>query len=290
MPQAGRPMSRKTLRPELSDFENDKRSTQTLPWRSPQAVISGETMTMQPATDAVSNPILVAEDIKVRYSGLPVLHGISIEVAPGETVCVVGANGAGKSTLLRAIMGTQRAYEGTIRFMGQAIHRLPTEAIVKRGIVYVPEEKMLFGPLTVEENLKLGAYCLNDPVRVQENLTHVFDLFPRLQERRRQAASTLSGGEQQMVAIGRGLMSNPKVLMLDEPSLGLAPLLVDEVLDTVRRLKDEGITILLVEQNVREALDLADRGYVLQTGRLMAQGGGKELLESDLFQKAFLGI
>jgi branched-chain amino acid transport system ATP-binding protein len=245
---------------------------------------------MTTIADPQDQAILETADIKVRYSGLPVLHGISLQVAAGETVCVVGANGAGKSTLLRAIMGAQPAYDGTIRFMGKAIHRLSTEAVVKRGIVYVPEEKMLFGPLTVEENLKLGAYCLEDPDRVQANREHVFDLFPRLQERRHQPASTLSGGEQQMVAIGRGLMSNPKLLMLDEPSLGLAPMLVDEVLDTVRRLKQEGITILLVEQNVREALDLADRGYVLQTGRLVAQGTGPELMESDLFRQAFLGI
>jgi branched-chain amino acid transport system ATP-binding protein len=149
---------------------------------------------------------------------------------------------------------------------------------------------MLFRPLSVEENLLLGAYVVNDGVRVRKNLEFVYNLFAPLRERRYQAASTLSGGEQQMVAIGRGLMSNPKILMLDEPSLGLAPILVDEVLDTVRRLKEEGITILLVEQNVREALDLADRGYVLQTGKIVAQGPGRELLESDMFRSAFLGI
>jgi branched-chain amino acid transport system ATP-binding protein len=149
---------------------------------------------------------------------------------------------------------------------------------------------MLFGPLSVEENLILGAYVLKNTRQVQQNLDFVYTLFPRLKERRNQAASTLSGGEQQMVAIGRGLMSNPEILMLDEPSLGLAPILVDEVLDTVARLKKEGITILLVEQNVREALGLADRGYVMQTGRIVAEGTGKELLDSDLFRSAFLGI
>jgi branched-chain amino acid transport system ATP-binding protein len=158
------------------------------------------------------------------------------------------------------------------------------------GVVYVPEEKMLFKPLSVEENILLGAYVLKDKDQVQGNLDFVYRLFPRLRERADQAASTLSGGEQQMVAIGRGLMSRPEVLMLDEPSLGLAPLLVDEVLATVRRLKEEGITILLVEQNVREALDLADRGYVMQTGRIVEEGSGRELLESNRFQKAFLGI
>jgi branched-chain amino acid transport system ATP-binding protein len=238
----------------------------------------------------MSEPILNIDNIKVRYSGLPVLQGISLEVNPGETVSVLGANGAGKSTLLRAVMGTQQAFEGRILYKGREIQKLQTEAIVRLGIVCVPEEKMLFGPLSVEENLGLGAYVLEDHQQVQQNLQFVYALFPKLKERRSQPASTLSGGEQQMVAIGRGLMSNPRILMLDEPSLGLAPLLVDEVLDTVRKLKQEGITILLVEQNVREALDLADRAYVLQTGRIVGQGSGRELLESDMFREAFLGI
>ncbi len=234
--------------------------------------------------------ILEVDNIKVRYSGLPVLHGVSVKVHPGETVCVVGSNGSGKSTLLRAIMGSQRAFEGRILFQGKEIHRLPTEDIVRMGIIYVPEEKMLFKPLSVEENLYLGGFIIKDKQKLEENLRYVFHLFPRLKERKAQAVSTLSGGEQQMVAIGRGLMSNPKVLMLDEPSLGLAPILVDEVLDTVRRLKKEGITILLVEQNVREALDLSDMGYVLQTGKITGEGSGQELLQSDIFRSAFLGI
>jgi branched-chain amino acid transport system ATP-binding protein len=235
-------------------------------------------------------PILEIDSIKVRYSGLPVIHGVSLAVEAGETVCVVGANGAGKSTILRAVMGAQPAYEGRIRLAGGEIQKLRTEQIVKLGVAYVPEEKMLFRPLAVEENLMLGAYTMADPGRVRQNLDFVYTLFPRLKERRRQPASTLSGGEQQMVAIGRGLMSSPRILMLDEPSLGLAPKLVDEVLDTVRKLKREGMTILLVEQNVREALDLADRGYVIQTGRIVGAGTGKELLASDRFRKAFLGI
>jgi branched-chain amino acid transport system ATP-binding protein len=238
----------------------------------------------------MTEKILKIMNVKVRYSGLPVLHGISLEINAGETVCVVGSNGAGKSTLLRAIMGSQKAFEGQIIFNGQEVQKLRTEEIVQRGIVYVPEEKMLFGPLSVEENLNLGSYILKEPRRIQKNLEFVYRLFPRLKERSSQPASTLSGGEQQMVAIGRGLMSNPQILMLDEPSLGLAPLLVDEVFDTIRKLKDEGMTILLVEQNVREALDLADRGYVLQTGRIVGQGSGQELLESDMFREAFLGI
>jgi branched-chain amino acid transport system ATP-binding protein len=238
----------------------------------------------------MSQTILEIDNIKVRYSGLPVLQGISLKVDAGETVCVLGSNGAGKSTLIRAIMGTQPAFEGRILFKDRQIQKLRTEEIVRRGIVCVPEEKMLFSPLTVEENLYLGAYVLKDPQQIQQNLDFVYQLFPALEQRRKQPASTLSGGEQQMVAIGRGLMSRPQVLMLDEPSLGLAPLLVDEVLDTVRKLKEEGLTVLLVEQNVREALDLADRGYVLQTGRIVGEGSGKALLESDMFREAFLGI
>ncbi len=234
--------------------------------------------------------ILQVEDIRVRYSGLLVLDGVSLEVGSGETVCVVGANGAGKSTLLRAIMGAQQVFEGRILFLGREIAGLKTEQIVRLGIVYVPEERMLFSPLSVEENLLLGAYILEDSGKIEQNLEFVYTLFPVLRERKAQAASTLSGGEQQMVAIGRGLMSSPRMLMLDEPSLGLAPLLVDEVLDTVRELKAGGMTILLVEQNVREAMDLADRGYVLQTGRVIMEGPGAELLKSDMVRKAFLGL
>ncbi len=234
--------------------------------------------------------ILQVKDIKVQYSSIPVIQGLSLTVDPGETVCVVGANGAGKSTFLKAIMGAVSVFDGEILFQGRAIQDLNTEEIVRIGITYVPEERMLFTALSVEENLLLGAYTLNDKERIRENLQFVYSLFPILRDRRSQAALTLSGGEQQMVAIGRGLMSNPQILMLDEPSLGLAPILVDEVLETVRRLKEEGMTILLVEQNVREALDLADRGYVIQTGRIVAEGSGKELLESDIFRTAFLGI
>ena len=238
----------------------------------------------------MSSPILEVKDIKVRYAGLPILLGLSMSVGRNETVSVVGGNGAGKSTLLRAIMGSQRAYEGRIVFEGKEIQNLRTEDIVRLGLVYVPEEKMLFKPLTVEENLYLGAYSLKDKEQIAANLAYVYDLFPKLEERRLQAAATLSGGEQQMVAIGRGLMSNPSLLMLDEPSLGLAPLLVDEVLHTVRRLKEKGMTILLVEQNVREALDLADRGYVIQLGRIIAEGTGRELMQSELIRKAYMGL
>jgi branched-chain amino acid transport system ATP-binding protein len=234
--------------------------------------------------------ILQVKNIKVRYSSIPVIHGLSLTVDPGETACVVGANGAGKSTFLKAIMGAARVFEGEILFQGREIQDLNTEEVVRIGITYVPEERMLFTALSVEENLLLGAYTLNDKARIRENLQFVYSLFPILKNRRNQATLSLSGGEQQMVAIGRGLMSNPRLFMMDEPSLGLAPRLVDEVLDTVRRLKQEGINILLVEQNVREALEIADRGYVLQTGRIVQEGSGEELLKSDTVRQAFLGI
>jgi len=228
--------------------------------------------------------------VEVRYRGLPVVQDVSISVGRGNTVTVLGANGAGKSSLLRGIMGAQRVSRGKILFEDKEIQDMHTEEIVRLGLVYVPEGRMLFGPLPVEDNLILGAYLLKDQGLVSRNLQYVYELFPRLRERRLQTASTLSGGEQQMLAIGRGLMSNPKVLMLDEPSLGLAPLLVTELLGTVKALKESGITILLVEQNVKEALEMADYGYVLQAGRLVLQGTKEELLSSEMVKKAYLGL
>jgi branched-chain amino acid transport system ATP-binding protein len=233
---------------------------------------------------------LEVREVEIRYRGLPVVQDVSIQVKKGGTVTILGANGAGKSSLLRGIMGAQRIWKGKVMLEGREIQGLSTEQIVKLGIVYVPEERMLFGPLSVEDNLKLGAYLLEDEKLVKENLEKVYGLFPKLRERKDQAASTLSGGEQQMLAIGRGLMSNPKVLMLDEPSLGLAPLLVTELFDTVRRLKTSGMTIILVEQNVKEALEIADYGYVLQAGRLVLEGTKEELVSSDMVKKAYLGL
>ncbi len=238
----------------------------------------------------MSTPLLKLEKVGVRYGTAPVVRGVSIDVFPGETVAVVGANGAGKSTLLKAVMGTQPAYCGRILFDDREIQSRRTEEIVKMGLIYVPEDRRLFRPLSVEENLLLGAYTLEDEDRKRANLELVYRLFPVLEHRRDQATATMSGGEQQMVAIGRGLMSNPKLLMLDEPSLGLAPILVDEVLDTVRRLKEQGLTMLLVEQNVREAIEICDRAYVLQTGRIVKEGPSQELLRSDEIRKAFLGM
>ena len=234
--------------------------------------------------------MLKVTEIEVRYSGVLVIHNVSLEVNRGELVSVVGANGAGKSTLLKAIAGALHPSQGSIQFENQEISRLSTADIVRKGITYVPEARLIFGPLTVHENLELGAYILEEDEAVQKNLEYVYQLFPRLAERRLQQGGTLSGGEQQMLAIGRGLMSNPKVLMLDEPSLGLMPKLVDEMLEAVAKLKESGKTILLVEQNVRESLELSDRGYVLQTGRTIHQGTGKELLNAEVIKKAFLGL
>jgi len=234
--------------------------------------------------------MLRVTEIEVRYSGIPVIHNVSLDVNRGELVTVVGSNGAGKSTLLKTIAGTLHPVKGSISFENEEIHHLSTPDIVRKGITYIPESRSIFGPLSVEENLELGAFILKDKGVIKRNLEFVYTLFPRLAERRKQPGGTLSGGEQQMLAIGRGLMSTPKLLMLDEPSLGLMPKLVDEMLDAVAHLRSMGKTILLVEQNVRESLELADRGYVLQTGRTIDHGSGKELLNKDIIRKAFLGL
>ncbi|MBP1733752.1 MAG: transporter related [Deltaproteobacteria bacterium] len=234
--------------------------------------------------------MLKVTEIEVCYSGIPVIHNVSLEVKGGELVAVVGSNGAGKSTLLKTIAGALHPTKGSIEFDNTPINRLSTPDIVRLGITYIPEARLIFGPLTVEENLELGAYILKDDGAVKKNLDFVYGLFPRLKERRLQLSGTLSGGEQQMLAIGRGLMSNPKLLMLDEPSLGLMPKLVDEMLEAVAKLRDMGMTILLVEQNVFESLELSDRGYVLQTGRTILEGTGKELLNTESIKKAFLGL
>ncbi|OPX96196.1 MAG: High-affinity branched-chain amino acid transport ATP-binding protein LivF [Syntrophorhabdus sp. PtaB.Bin027] len=228
--------------------------------------------------------------VEVRYGGIPIIHDVSLEVKQGELVAVVGSNGAGKSTLLKTIAGALHPTKGSITFDDVLINRLTTPDIVRLGITYIPEARLIFGPLSVEENLKLGAYIIKDHAVISRNLDFVYDLFPRLKERREQASGTLSGGEQQMLAIGRGLMSNPKLLMLDEPSLGLMPKLVDEMLEAVAKLRTIGMTILLVEQNVFESLEIADRGYVLQTGKTILDGTGKELLNTESIKKAFLGL
>jgi branched-chain amino acid transport system ATP-binding protein len=238
----------------------------------------------------LGNDMLRVDRIRVHYGGIVALHEVSFEVKKGELVAIVGANGAGKSTSLKAIVGTVTPVSGKIEFNGIDITGEKSAKIVRRGITYVPEARHIFGPLTVQENLLLGAYTTDSQEETEERLEHVYKLFPILKDRSKQRGETLSGGEQQMLAIGRGLMIRPKLLMLDEPSLGLMPKLVTEVFKTISLLKEEGHTILLVEQNVREALELADRGYILQTGRTIDSGRGRDLLESDAVKKAFLGL
>ena len=233
--------------------------------------------------------MLKVSEIEVRYSGVPVIHNVSLEVNRGELVSVVGANGAGKSTLLKAIAGALHPSKGSIQFENEEISRLSIANIVRKGITYVPEARLIFGPLTVKENLELGAYILEENEAVQKNLEYVYQLFPRLAERRLQLGGTLSGGEQQMLAIGRGLMSRPDLLMLDEPSLGLAPLVVLEIFNVIRKLQKDGTTILLVEQNAKAALKVATRGYVIETGRITLEGEAKVLLEDKDVMRAYLG-
>ena len=234
--------------------------------------------------------MLKVRKINVRYGSIPALHEVSFEVERGELVSIVGANGAGKSTALKTVVGALSPASGDIEFEGGDITGKNPAEVVRRGITYVPEGRHIFGPLTVEENLLLGAFTTDAKGEIEERMEYVYNLFPILKERYRQKGETLSGGEQQMLAIGRGLMARPKLLMLDEPSLGLMPKLVTEVLKAITLLKEEGNTILLVEQNVREALELSDRGYILQTGRTIHSGRGEELLGSDIVKKAFLGL
>jgi branched-chain amino acid transport system ATP-binding protein len=233
--------------------------------------------------------LLELEGVSASYRGLKALQGVSLRVAAGEIVAVVGANGAGKSTLLRAIAG-QVATEGAITFDGGSLARVAPHLITRRGVGLVPEGRRLFPRLSVEDNLRLGAYARRgDPARFKP-LELVFALFPRLQERLPQRAETLSGGEQQMLAIGRALMTQPRLLMLDEPSQGIAPKLVDDILAAVGRIRDLGTTVLLVEQRLAEALDLADRAYVLQTGRIVMEGAARDIAADAGVRKAYLGM
>ncbi len=231
--------------------------------------------------------LLVVENLKVSYGSIEAVKGISFDVYRGEVVTILGANGAGKTTTLKTISGLLKAKAGSIRYKELELTSLPAHEIVALGISQSPEGRRVFGTLTVEENLKLGAY-----VRKTFNsstLSWIYELFPRLQERKKQLAGTLSGGEQQMLAIGRSLMNEPEMLLLDEPSLGLAPVLVKTIFDTIKQIKQSGVTVLLVEQNAKAALKLADRGYVLEVGKIVAEGSSKELLESPEIQKAYLG-
>ncbi len=234
--------------------------------------------------------MLKVRNLKLGYDNVPVIFGVDLDVHEKEVVSIVGSNGAGKSTILRGLSGLIKPMEGTIEFMGENINKVPAHKLVEMGIAHVPEGRQLFGKLSVRENLMMGAYVLKDEAKKKDALEQVFDLFPRLKERENQAAETFSGGEQQMLAIARGLMSKPKLLMIDEMSLGLAPVLVDKVMESLKIISSTGITVLLVEQKVQEALELADRGYVLATGRILTSGTSQELLASDIVKKAYLGL
>jgi ABC-type branched-chain amino acid transport systems, ATPase component len=231
--------------------------------------------------------ILSVQDINVYYGAIHAIQDVSLTVNEGEIVTLIGANGAGKSTTLQTISGLLRSKTGDIRFCGQSIAHVPSHKIVERGIAQVPEGRRIFLQMTVQENLEMGAFTRSGGV--EKDLERVYALFPRLLERKKQIAGTLSGGEQQMLAMGRALMSHPKLMMLDEPSMGLAPILVEQVFSIIRQLHEEGTTILLVEQNAQMALSVADRAYVMETGKITLQGTGAELAQSDRVKKAYLG-
>ena len=233
--------------------------------------------------------LLQLEEVSSGYAHSPVLHQVSLAVAPGEIVALIGANGAGKSTLLDTVMGLVALSSGDILFDNRSIARLPTPAIVRAGMAQVPERRQLFGAMSVEENLRMGAYVRGDRAAVARAMEEQFAQFPQLAERRRQPAQTLSGGEQQMLAIARARMSGPRLLLLDEPSLGLAPLLADQILREIAALRAEGGTVLIVEQNARAALSIADRGYVLENGRITVSGAAGDLLSDRAVQEAYLG-
>ena len=237
-----------------------------------------------------SEPLLQISGLTAHYGPVQALHGISLEVNTGELVAIVGANGAGKTTLLLTLSGIQKASGGSISFDGEEISQRSCHRIVQSGICHVPEGRQVFAPLGVEDNLRLGAYTFRaEKRRVDAEIEKIFELFPILKERRRQSAGTLSGGQQQMLAIGRALLGRPRLLLLDEPSMGLAPLLVEDIFRVVRELNDSGVTVLLVEQNAKAALSIADRGYVLETGRVILGADARELLADEAVQRAYLG-
>ena len=235
--------------------------------------------------------MLRVSSVKVSYDEVPALHGVSFNVEPGQIVSIVGANGSGKSTILRAVSHIMPLDEGEISFEDRRIDKLPAHQVVDMGIAHVPEGRRLFARLTVKQNLTLGAYTRKSPEHREKTLKRIFQIFPILESRQSQRAGTLSGGEQQMLAIARGLMSKPKMLMLDEPSMGIMPKLITEIFEMIQRVnQEEGLTILLVEQNVQEALEIAHYAYVLQTGRIIMEGKPAELLKTDMIKKAYLGL
>jgi branched-chain amino acid transport system ATP-binding protein len=241
------------------------------------------------STNGSGSPILEVHDIHSYYGSIQALKGISLTVNDGEIVTLLGANGAGKTTTLRSINGLNRPRQGTIRFQGRDITTTAPHEIVKRGIAQSPEGRRLFPRMSVTENLEMGAFQRNDRAEIRDDMDRVFELFPRLHERRNQKAGTMSGGEQQMCAIGRALMARPKLLLLDEPSLGLAPIFVERIFDIVRQINEQGTSILLVEQNALMALDAADRGYVLETGKIVLSDSAAALKTNEEVRKTYLG-
>lgn len=233
--------------------------------------------------------MLKVDRINVYYGNIQALKGVSLTVDEGKIVTLIGANGAGKTTLLNTISGLLRPKSGGIEYLGESITRTPAQKIVKAGISHVPEGRRVFANMTVLENLELGAFLRNDRAGIQKDMDMVFELFPRLNERKKQMAGTLSGGEQQMLAIGRALMAKPKLLLLDEPSMGLAPLLVKQIFNIIEKINEEGTTILLVEQNANMALSIAHHAYVIETGKVVISGDAKELQSSDQIREAYLG-
>ena len=234
--------------------------------------------------------MLEVRDLHVSYGKVRAVQGVSLEVGEGEIVTLIGANGAGKSSTMHAVCGIERAAGGQIRFLGQSITRLPPHRIMRRGIVQVPEGRLIFGGLTIAQNLRLGAHNVGGRARTEADIQRVLEFFPMLRERLDEPGAALSGGQAQMLALARGLMARPKLLILDEPSLGLAPIAALDVFALIPRLRDSGVTILLVEQNVRQALAIADRGYVLESGRIILDGKAAELAEHELLVSAYLGL
>nr|WP_320412296.1 ABC transporter ATP-binding protein [Candidatus Nitrotoga sp. HW29] len=233
--------------------------------------------------------MLQVRNLKVAYGGIQALKGINLDVAPGELVALIGSNGAGKTTTLKALAGLLQPSAGEIHYRGISLQNHAAHQLIQEGLVLVPEGRGVFARLTVEENLQMGSYCRNDKSSIAQDLQHIYELFPRLAERHTQLAGTLSGGEQQMMALGRALMSRPKLLMLDEPSMGLAPMMVVKIFETIRNISAQGVSILLVEQNAKLALEVAQRGYVMESGLITLSDSAANLLGSDVVRRAYLG-
>ena len=233
--------------------------------------------------------MLEVKDLEVYYGVIQAIKGISFHVDKGEVIALIGANGAGKTTTLHTVTGLLSPKKGHVMFEGKDITKVPAHKIVSMGMAHVPEGRRVFAELSVYENLKMGAYTRKDKAEIEESLNNVYKRFPRLEERKNQLAGTLSGGEQQMLAMGRALMSRPKIILMDEPSMGLSPIMVNEIFDIIRSVSESGTTVLLVEQNAKKALSIADRAYVLETGNIVLEGNAKDLLEDDSIKKAYLG-